>query len=331
MATPMAQRTSGLKSRLGFDKVKGCLISCNGLDIFIWAACCAANVSVEIDLVALPQHMYHSHPSPSSLQSILSLSPEQESMYLLQPTQLIYRPKEVKEVRFRLLTPPPEESQEPMDPARPRQRDENRPPRRAASVKPMNDKVPDFKFGSAVTWGPTELTLLNVSVLGTYPIDLDESVFKAQGVVLPAELEERTCCVVSLIVLGVRIEAEKLEAIDLSKLEKGSLRMKDVLRIAPAFVSTFTAMLNLMRVHESKVPAKEPKIARPASSQVSVSSSTASNVTPQAISTPILSSSTETSYKRPAPDPIPLDSKRTRQILVVAPPNQQMKSLREPL
>jgi hypothetical protein len=104
------------------------------------------------------------------------------------------------------------------------------------------------------------------------------------------------------------------------------VRLKDV---EGNWASTFNAILNLMCIQESKVTAKETKTPTGATRQVaSVASSNvdaASNIGSPSISVPLSSISTSSSIplpssstvtprrKRSAPDPIPIDSKRTRQ------------------
>ena len=154
--------------------------------------------------------MYNSPPSPSSLQSIRTPSPEQELKYFLWHTRLTCRPKEVKEikaVRFRLPTPPPDNPEEPMNESPPPQRDENkddgiRRSRRILNiVKPTDEKEETFTFGSAVTWGAEQLRLLNVSVIKEPLYDLDAMVFRPQESVLPPEFEERTCGCSQMLIL----------------------------------------------------------------------------------------------------------------------------------
>jgi hypothetical protein len=92
-----------------------------------------------------------SPPSPSSPRSIQTPTPEQESNSL-QHTRPTCRPKEVKEVRFQLLlSPPPDDPEEPMDEDTLPPRDQvRRSQRLATKTVILEDKEAMFEFGSAV-------------------------------------------------------------------------------------------------------------------------------------------------------------------------------------
>jgi hypothetical protein len=106
-------------------------------------------------------------------------------------------------------------------------------------------------------------------------------------------------------------------------MRQGRVRQRD---IPESFRSTMNAISDLLKIKDSKVAAKQDKMAKAASQAMSVSSS---NVGSQPISTSsgstltspsISSSSNIKSRKRPAPEPLLLESKRNRPLPPGLPP-----------
>ena len=152
-------------------------------------------------------------------------------------------------------------------------------------------------------------------MLAHQPLDLD-GFFIDQGLVLPEELEERMCYFVKLTLLVVRIEAEKLGAIEVSDILKGRVRQKD---IDPDFRSTINCIADLLKIKDSKVAAKQEKIAKAAMSVASSNIPSQTSISSGSTSTSLPTSNIKSRGKRPAPEPLPLDSKRSR-LLPPGPP-----------
>jgi hypothetical protein len=129
--------------------------------------------------------------------------------------------------------------------------------------------------------------------------------------------------------VGVREEAAKLGSIDMREYDSGVINEKDVVRAAPLFVGTINAVLDVMRLQDSKVAAKAKmkEMAAKRTASQAASSTTGSTPTSSAsaaiVYVPPSSGSTSASFsststitrKRNVPEPIVLGPmvKRNRQ------------------